>query len=164
MPDDDAPVTQWAALHGTKKFLYIQSLSGYRRSLRDEQGYHTYVAPKPAAALLGAELLKALNRSRFIDPDEDRGFFEMDRVVELYERWVNDSIVRYEYKSRKQLFDHMSWCVIWRRNGEILMRPHRWVKAEYWKDLAYDKDVIIPATTDVEQLGVAAELALSRCK
>jgi hypothetical protein len=43
--DDDAPVTQWVELNGTKKFLHIESLSGCRRFLLDEEGYHAYLEP-----------------------------------------------------------------------------------------------------------------------
>ncbi len=160
----DLPFTQWAGVHQTDKFTCVEPLSGYRRTLREDNLYGLYLDPGATEEVFGRALLEALNRSRFICPPTEREFFEADRIMRNYRKWQKYIMDRYGYKSKHQAYKNMTYCVAERCEGKISIKPHRRDKPELWTDLPADRTVVIPATTDPVTAGAAQKLALSRCE
>jgi len=162
--NDDVPFTQWTAIYQSEKFICAEPLSGYRRHLREDKGFRIYLEPGATEEALGRALLKALDISRFVDPDKERGFFKADRILQADKAWLNDFMTRFEYKTKHQAYKNMSYCLAERYEGKIRIRPHRRSKPEYWWDLPTEQTVVIPATKDPTVAGAALKLALSRCE
>jgi hypothetical protein len=153
-----------AAIHQTEKFTSIEPLSGYRLIRREDEGYITYMEPDPPAEIAGHALLDAFDRSRFIDPSE-REFFHKDKVTAVYNRWQKDFMKRYKYKTKREAFNNMRYCLAVRCEGEILITPHKRDNPPWYiRDVPPEKKVIIPETTDPLIVGAAVKLALSHCE
>lgn len=163
-PTEIVPFTQWADIHRTEKFISVEPLSGYRRSLREDEGCVIYLPPDATDNALGQALLEALGMSRFIFPRNEPQFFEAERLMRADRNWQKDFMRRYGYKTKRDAYKNMDWCRAERTEGKISIKPHRRDKPEYWRDLAADRKVIIPATTDAAAAGAALRLALDRCE
>jgi CDI immunity protein len=161
---DRLPFMQWASIHRTGRFISIQPLSGYRRALREDDGYVIYLPPDASDDVLGRALLEALDRSRFIWPDDEPEFFEWERYMRCYRNWQKDFMHRYGYKTKRDAYKSMDWCEAKRSAGTISIEPHKHDKPEYFSDLPADKTVILPETRDAATAGAALKLALDRCE
>jgi hypothetical protein len=158
------PFAQWAHIHRTDRFISVEPLSGYRRTLREDEGYTIDLPPDAGDDALGRALLEALDKSRFIWPSDERAFFEAERIVRCYRDWQKDFMRRYGYKTKRDAYKNMDWCWTERSEGTISIKPHKRDKPEYWRDLPPDRTVVIPSTRDVAALGAALRLALDRCE
>lgn len=159
------PFRQWADIHRTDKFISIEPLSGYRRALPEDEGSVVYLSPDGSDAELGKALLEALDRSRFIWPPDEMGFFEADRYMRCYRNRQKDFMQRYGYKTKRDAYKTMNWCRAERSEGKISIQPHnRDKQPERWKWLPPEKNVLIPATEDAAAAGAALRLALDRCE
>ncbi len=161
---EDFPFRQCAGIHKNGDFTCVEPLSGYRRTLRDYEGYAVYLAPDAPEEALGQALLEALDKSRFVDPIAAREFFQADLIMKHYRRWQDELKTRFGYRSRRQAYKNMVYCLAKRTGGTISIKPHKTVKPEYWTDLPDDQTVVIPATTDPLVAGAALKLALSGCQ
>ena len=158
------PFTQWATIHQTEKGIAVDPLSGYARHLPEDEPPITYLDRNPTDTELGTVLLQALNVSRFIDPDEDIAFFKMDRILSADKRWHEKFMIHFGYKTKRQAYRNMLYCLIERSEGMIRIEPHRRDKKPgLWWDLPPEMTLFIPNTNDPNILGAAAKLALSRC-
>jgi len=156
------PLTQWADINRTDRFISVQTLSGYRMVQPEDDGRVDYLAPDASAEVLGRALLEALDRSRVIRPRDDRGFFEPERYLRLRHEYEQYFMRRYGYKTKREAYGAMDWCRAQRSEGKISMQPHKREKPEYWRDLPPEKTVIIQATQDAVAVGAALRLALDR--
>ena len=162
---NDVPFTQWATIDVTEKFVAVTALSGYRRRLHEDEPCVIYLETDATDANLGQAVLEALNRSRFIHPHTDRDFFDGDRILAAYKRWEADFMKRYRYKTRRDAYKNMRYCLAERREEKISIRPHkRDFKPGLWWDLSPEKTVVIPETNDPGIVGAATRLALSHCE
>lgn len=161
----EVPFTQWAGIHMTDDFISVEPLSGYRRTLREDECYIIYLEPDATEESLGKVLLEALDRSRFVHPNIEREFFEADRMVRAQRRWESDMMKRFRYKTKRQAYKSMRYCITARTGGKISIKPHRRdEKPGYITDVPEDRTVIIPVTTDPVVAGTALKLALSHCE
>jgi hypothetical protein len=156
------PFTQWADVHGNPRFISVEPLSGYRIIQREDEGYVLYLEPNASNEALGRALLDALARSRYIFPP-DRAFSKAERYMQCYYNWQKDFMQRYGYKTKRDAYRNMDGCRAKRSEGKIAIQPHKRDKTEYFNNLPPEDTVIIPATNDVEAVGAALRLALSRC-
>jgi hypothetical protein len=163
MVSNALPPTRWTAVYVTKRFVHVETRSGYRRNLGDGGRYKAYFGTGVTDAALGRSVLEALNRSRFLDPRWNRKFFEMTTIMAYNDAWIEDLMTRYGFKTKAQLFDKMAFVLVTRQKGRVTFQPHRWAKPEYWYDLDHDQDVVIPETKDAEAVGAALRQALGRC-
>jgi len=163
-PIETLPFMQGADVHRTEKFVCVEPLSGYRRWLREDEGFVIYLPPDATDEALGRALLEALNRSRFISPPDEPEFFEWQRYRACDRNWGKDMMRRYRYKTRRDAYKNMDWCRVKRSEGKISIQPHGRDKPPYWKWLPPEKTVVIPATVDAGELGAALRLALDRCE
>jgi hypothetical protein len=159
------PFTQWASVHRTDKFISIEPLSGYRQSLREDEGYVIYLKPDMDDEALGLGLLEALDKSRFIWPPDEPSFFKWERYIRCYRNWEKDFMRRCGYKTKRDAYKNMNWCQAERSEGTISIQPHhRRGKPGEWLWLPPEQNVVIPATRDAAAVGAALRLALDRCE
>jgi len=158
------PFAKTATIHKSQKFISIEALSGASGlKYREEPGYRVYLAPEAANEALGQALLAALDRSRFIDPSEHE-FYEPGRAMRAYENWQKDFMMRCGYKSKRDAYKSMDWCLAKASGQTITIQPHRRNKPGSWRSLPADRTVEISATTNEAALGAALRLALERCE
>ena len=161
---DRLPFAQWADINRTDRFISVEPLSGYRRTLRDDGGYVIYLAPDTTDHELGRALLECLGKSRFIWPPDEPQFFDADRIMQSYRSWQKDVMRRYGHKTKREAYKAMDWRRVERSEGRISIQPHKRDKPEYWRDLPPGSTVVAPATIDAIAVGAALRLALSRCE
>jgi hypothetical protein len=162
--NDVPPLTQWATVHKNDKFVAIEPLSGYWQALPEDEGRVLYLESDAMEEALGRALLTALGSSRFFHPCEEPRFFDAERYLRADERWHEDFMARFGYKTLRQAYQNMCYCRVRRREGKISIRPHRRDKPRYWIDLPQEMTVVIPASLDAAATGAALKLALSRCE
>jgi hypothetical protein len=158
------PFRQCADIHRTERFISVEPLSGYRTPLPEDEGYVIYLLPDATDIVFGKALLEALDRSRFIWPDDEPEFFKWQRYMQCFRNWQKDFMRRYGYKTKRDAYKNMNWCRAKRSEGTISIQPHKRDKPEYWNDLPPEMTVVIPATTDAAVAGAALRLALDRCE
>lgn len=106
---DRLPFAQWADINRTDRFISVEPLSGYRRTLRDDGGYVIYLAPDTTDHELGRALLECLGKSRFIWPPDEPQFFDADRIMQSYRSWQKDVMRRYGHKTKREAYKAMDW-------------------------------------------------------
>jgi hypothetical protein len=84
--------------------------------------------------------------------------------VPLYKNWQKDFMQRYGYKTKREAYRKLDWCRVKRSEGKISLQPHKRDKPEYFRDLAPERTVVIPAANDVGAAGAALRVALDRCE
>jgi hypothetical protein len=149
----------------TDRFVAITPHSGYRRHLPENEVCVLYLEPNASETAVGQALVEMLDRSRFIHPDDDRDFYDFERIVSADKRWHENVMTTYRYKTKRELYKNMRYCLAECREGWLIITPHkRDKKPEFWWDLPEDKTVLIPATDDPGIVGAAVKLALSHCE
>ena len=161
-------VTQkkWAGVYHNDEFMLVETRSGYRGGLPDPEGVRFLLSPESKNHDLGHAVLEALSASRFLHPGEFPDFFDIrGRVVPQYEAWVSSFMAKYGYKNRRAMFKNMKKIDVESSNGLIVISPSHHEKLEAWSDKGITKDdsVVIAEMSNPEEVGVALEIALSRC-
>lgn len=159
------PFAQWADIHRTDKFISVEPLSGYRMVVRDDEGYIIYLPPDANDDALGAALLTALAKSRFVLPADDPNLLKVERYMKCYRNWEKDFMRRYGYKTKRAAYKNMNWCRADRSEGKLSIQPHhRRDKPGQWRWLPPEEHVVIPETRDAAAVGAALRSALDRCE
>ncbi len=158
------PFTQWADIQRTERFICVEPRSGYSMILPENDGYTIHLPHDASDEALGRALLEALDRSRFIWPADEPEFFEWQRYVKCDRHWEKETMRRYSYKTRRDLYKNMNWCRAERSEGKLSIKPHRRDQPGLWTDVPPEKIVVVPASQNVATLGAALRLALSRCE
>ncbi len=158
------PFAQWADVNRTERVTAVEPKSGYRRNLPEDEGYVIYLTPDAGDDALGRALLEALDRSRYIWPDDEPEFFNGERILRAHRDRQKDFMRRYGYKTKRAAYGNMDWCRATRSQGTISIKPHKRDRPGLWRDLPPDKTVVIPATRDPFAVGAAVRLALERCE
>ena len=146
-------------------FFFISTYSGYRMLGRDPAGAQHYLEPGADDAALGAAVLDALVRSRFLSIEEANEFFNLERSKERYEEWKRSVMERYGYKTKRALFGDMASCDIQMVGENMTLVPTNHDRLEGWGREKSDgiEDVVIPANSSAAEVGAALRLAFSRC-
>lgn len=109
-------------------------------------------------------MLAALDRSRFFHPFVDREFYDGERAEQAYDKWEEEFMSRYGYKSKREAYKNLDWCFAKRDGGRISIQPHRRLGTGRWKGFPPDQTVVIPDTRDAATVGAALRMALNRCE
>jgi hypothetical protein len=154
-----------AAAKSNTDFMCIETYSCYRESARDPQGAQHLLPPEASDEELGAALLDALARSRFLTLAEADTFFFWKRIKDSYDAWVKYLMDRHGYKTKRALFKNMKNCRIESQEGKITIRPTNHEKLEGWTGDGLNEEdyVVIPADSLATEVGAALRLAFSRC-
>lgn len=159
------PFRQCADVHRTERFISVEPLSGYGMVQPEDKGYVIYLLPDATDDALGQALLEALERSRFIWPPDEPGFFKWQRYTKCRRDRQKDFMRRYGYKSKRDLYENMAWCRVNRSEGKISIKPRqRRDKPGEWKWLPPEQYVVIPETHEAATVGAALRAALNRCE
>jgi hypothetical protein len=132
--------------------------------LPENDDYTIHLMPDSGDEALGRALLEGLDMSRFIWPEDEPEFFEVERYVKCHRDWEKDVMRRYGYKTRRAFYNTMNWCRAERSKETISITPHRRDKPGLWTDLSPEQTVVIPVTRNLIALGTALNLALNRCE
>jgi hypothetical protein len=156
---------KWVSIDTNRDFIYIQTQSGYTRSAFDPEGYEFYLKRDASDIEIGEAILKALSKSRVVDPSEFGVFFDYKRIEAVYKEWIKKTQEIYGYKTKKAMFKYMDAITLRVENEKIIMHPHHHEKSEFWSapKNGKDDDVIIPYPSSAEDVGAAYRLSLSRC-
>jgi CDI immunity protein len=157
------PFKKTATIYKSEKFISVEPLSGANilKYLEDDDSARVFLEPDAADEILGRALLGALARSRFV---EEREFFDPDRAMRAEVHRQNDAMRRYGYKTKRDVYQKLDWCIAKISDGKISIQPYRRYKPNYWKTLPADRTVVIPETHDAATAGAALNLALDRCE
>lgn len=156
----------WASAKINRKFICVETCSGYRAIATDPKGKQHLLSPDISGEDLGNAVLDALAHSRFIvpaeQPEEDQDLFDFDRN---YSEWVRHLMERYSYKTNHALFKDMKLCNIESREGTMTIRPTHHRSLEAWGGGGItEKDyVVLSASSLPADVGAALRLAFSRC-
>jgi CDI immunity protein len=161
-------ITPWrgAGVFKNKSFICIETRSGYSAAIADADSPLHFLDAGAEAVDLGQSLLDALARSRFVTPaDREKypQFFDFRLVQANYAKWVAELLIRYGYKTKRDLFRNMTSCGIEETAGTITLIPTKHVKLEAWEGIGAEANMKIPSSSSVIDLGSALEIALSRC-
>jgi hypothetical protein len=162
----ELPQPAWASVKENGDFTCIETHSGLRRVGLDPAGRQYLLSPGETEVSLGRALLDALKHSRVLSVREAREFFDHDAVERRYEEWVKDLILKYAYKSRRQLFRDMKNCEVECNANTITICPTHHDKLEGWGREEGDGivDVVVPLNSGPQEIGAALRVALSRCR
>ena len=158
------PFTQWTDVQRTERFICLEPRSGYRMVLPENDGYTIHLSPDANDDVLGLALFDALDRSRFIWPDDEPEFFEWQRYVKCDRDWEKEIMQRYRYKTKRDLHKTMNWCRVERSQGKLSFKPHKRDKPGFWTGLPAEKTIIVPANQDTTAFGAALRTALDYCE
>ena len=162
IPPPQIRFSKTATIYKSEKSICIETLSGTAGlTYREDEPYRVYLEPEATDEVLGQALLSALDRSRYIEDDE---FYEPGRARRLYVDWQTEFTRRNGYKSRREFFKNVDWCMTKIREGNIVIQPHGRDKPGAWRGLPPEKTVVIPETRDAVAAGSALRLALDRCE
>lgn len=144
-------------------FFLIETCSGHRMLHDDPAGAQHYLGPATSDEDLGAAVLDALDRSRFLPIGEARVLRQ--GAGERYEEWKRAVMARYGYKTKRSLFGDMARCNIRMTGNTIKVIPTNHDKLEGWADKSADgsEDVVLPANSSPAEVGAALRLAFNRC-
>lgn len=104
--------------------------------------------------------MKAVHLIRKID------FFDLREFSGKYKDWVGRLLVFTSIKTNERLFKQMFNLSVEERDGVITFIPLDQVKREAWNGnrISQADYVEISISSSLEDIGIAALLALSRCK
>ncbi len=174
---NDVVKTTWADAVFNKEFICVKTYSGYRSSRADPQGVEHHASPEISDQELGVVVLDALAHSRFVLPEPrkdvwihpeatfDMELYDYSLTNQRYDQWVENTLERYGYKTKRALFKDMKKCSIESTKGQITIRPSHHEKLEAWSGKGINESdyVIIPTSSDPSDVGAALRLAFSRC-
>lgn len=156
------PRSAWATVQRARKFVAVDTWSGYRSSGLDDRGHHVLLPPEVGDEELGVALRAALQGSRFLDLSEIGSFFDLNalkqRGAAQEARWMAYS----GDKTRRALFKGMELCNVQCVGSQIHLSPMRQERLDGWGGMGKDSELILPETTSAAELGAAVKLALDR--
>jgi len=174
---DNIVKTAWADAKMNKNFICLKTFSGYRSSQADPKGVEHFFSPDAADKELGLAVLDTLAHSRFVLPEPrkdvwihpeatfDMELYDYDLTNQRYKKWVDGTLERYGYKTKRALFKDMKKCSIESKDGQITIRPSYHEKLEAWsgKGISESDYVTISSGSSSSDIGAALRLAFSRC-
>ncbi|MEW9809143.1 MAG: contact-dependent growth inhibition system immunity protein [Candidatus Symbiodolus clandestinus] len=155
-----------AEVYKNNEFVSIETYSGYGSSRADPKGKEYRLPVDADDRTLGDAVLDTLQYSRIVHPKEDPELFSNQKMMERYQQWVAELMAAYGYKSRRALFKEMHSCSIEKIQGSITIFPRWHEKLEGWSISASKGPfpIIIPDSSNPEEIGAALKLAFSRCR
>lgn len=126
-------------------------------------GAQHFLTPEASNASLGDALLDALDKSRFLTPEEFKELFHPDATLQRYKEWTQQLMLVGPYKTKKALFKQLKVCNVKMVDREIEMQPTNHVKLEGWDGINLN-EVKIPFDSPAVEIGAALRLAFNRCE
>lgn len=164
MTSSPAPF-QACSIYKTSKFHCVITNSGYRSRINDYQSGCVCLDGIFSDSVLAEAVLSSSERSKFLHPLEDEEFFKKENIKKSYENWVETMMETYSYKTRTSMFKGMLFCSFEMSTDIITISPSRRIRGEGFEPTlrgALD-DVVREKGRNMEDIGAALQLALSRC-
>ncbi len=125
------PFKKTATIFRSKEFISIEPLSGASAlKYREDDSCGIYLEPKAIDEILGQALLDALGKSRLVDPRSERQFFDPDRAMRVDADWEKQFMGRYGYKTRREAYEHLDWCLAKMSDGKYSPSNRTAVKSQ----------------------------------
>jgi hypothetical protein len=158
------PIRQAVDVTADDTLVSFQSLSGYRLIRPEEGRLPEFLSAHSDARELGAALIAALDRCRWIPPEDSEfpNFNNMDTFYRTYKETEHEILRRTGRETEFEAYKNMIWCRVRRTEGEIEIRPFRPKTPGTWEMLPEEMFVKIPETMDPDAVGAAFVLALER--
>lgn len=156
---------RWAAVYANDDFTCFQTYSGLRRTARDPIGELIFLTSKSDSKDFGRAIFASLSKSRMLAPEEIGTFFDLLATERNYAAWITEASQKYDYRSRRAIFEGMKLCLIDQFNGTISIKPTHQEKLDAWSSKGIEKTdhVLIPEGSTDYEVGNALLLALTRC-
>jgi hypothetical protein len=158
--------TNWASIYSNHGLISLSTSSGYRSSRHDPEGEHIVVALECENDILGQSLLRVLEKSRLLHPEEAPGFYDLANTESNYENFVSSLLHKFGDMSRRKAFTKMLHCSVSVRSGEIIIKPSKKERGEAWSGSGFNEsdDVHLPHKSSAAEIGVAIKSVLEKCK
>lgn len=158
--------SSYASVRDNGKFILIDTWSGLTGGSLDPKGGHYVIPVEASGECLATTLLDALSCSRVGTYEDYPDFYDIDREQRRkdYVAWIESSMQRCGYKTKRALFKNMKSCHVERHKGSTMnILPSVHDSLEGWAPLPGDQTVVIPWDSSPTDIGAAVRLALSRC-
>ena len=152
-------------IYANQFIIAINTRSGDGIWVRDDKGKEYLLFPNIENSTFGEAIVECLKFSRLITSEES-DFFDLRKVSERYKEWVGRLLAFTSIKTNERLFKPMYSLSVEERNGVITFIPLDQVKREAWNGnrISQADYVEISISSSLEGIGIAAHIALSRCK
>ena len=157
------PFSGCAGVFANDRFVCVLSYSGRMAAAMDPNGAEHLLAPDADNESLGSSLLDALQKSRVLNIEEVRIFFDPQRIAKDYAAWVERLMSRYRFKSKRALFNGMKHCNVHVRAGNISIKPTYHEKSEGWAGMGAEFELVLPSQAPAIEVGGALREGLRRC-
>jgi len=145
-------------------FMSIESYCGYAVPNMSNPNVPEYLLGLDVPdEILGKSIKEALNNSRRLSLEEHRNL--AINLSENYKAWIQRTMEKYGYKTKRALFKNMKSCSILRQDNLIIIKPSYHEKLEGWSgDGIKEEDYVkLPATSSFSEIGAGLRLAFERC-
>jgi len=154
-----------ATLLKNRDFIYVVTESGYRMTSWDHATYACFLEPAAALETIGREAKNAMQASRFIlNKMELSTFMDPDAGKTRQKEWEANTMQRFDYKKKSNLYGHLKKVGLNLAKGEITISPTRKRKSASWVGLDEQKDILISASSTEIELGKAILSAIEHCQ
>lgn len=117
--------------------------------------------------VLGRDVLAAVMRSRQLGSKEFSAIFQSGIVQRNRDQWERETIQKYGYKSRRNIYRKMDSCsvILLPGSGVLKIQPSHHDTLDGHSSTKSDglEDVLVSSTGSDEEIGAAVRLAFERC-
>jgi|SRR5690606_17949918 len=152
-----------ASAKRTEKFIFIATYSGRGLLAMDADGAGHVLSVDASDDELGVAVLDAIERSRFLQPEEARRFLSPDQVKKNHDDWIKEMLNLFSYTSRRDLFRGMKSCDIRLVDGEIVICPTEHPKLEAWEVLGDEMMIRVSGGASSSEIGAVLRTGFDRC-
>jgi hypothetical protein len=147
-------------------FFCVETESGHGLLRPDPEGAQHLLPADASDESLGAAVLDALRRSRFLPVEEARAFLNHKKGQDDHDARTAALMKRYGYRTKRFLFRNMMQCGIEEIGDSITVSPTCHDRLEEWGRKVSDEfeDVVIPANSHAVEVGTALRLGFTRCR
>ncbi len=144
-------------------FISLQAYSGYYSMMADPAATEYFFVADVLNEVLGAAVLESFKQCRLLSYEEANTLVRQSE--QCYVDWIQKTISRYGYNTRRELFMNMKSCVIEHHETELIFLPSHHEELEVWaghreEDGTYLK---IPVNSPAAEIGATLRLTFSRC-
>jgi len=157
---------QQASAKMNKHFILIETYYGCNGPSIDPDAPKHFFSPDiEDDEVLGQATLMALKFSRKVAVDEIPILFDRDKIKEIYDDHISQTMKRFGCKTKSALLKRTKSVFIRKFGESISFSPSRQEKIDAWGSDINDKfeKVVIPFSSTPIEVGVALRLAFDRC-
>ncbi|MBU6149682.1 MAG: CdiI family contact-dependent growth inhibition immunity protein [Verrucomicrobia bacterium] len=145
-------------------FMSIESYCGYTNPTTADPAAPEFLLNIDSSdEEVGKTILEALKNSKPVTYEEMQKL--RINLSENYKAWIQRTMEKYGYKTKRALFKNMKSCSILRQDNLIIIKPSYHEKLEGWSgDGIKEEDYVkLPAASSFSEIGAGLRLAFERC-